>query len=523
MKKRLVLLLPALLSLFSCERALLPLSENVDVTGSLTHDMIVLGDRLEDPYSVDNMTKALESVYPTKAGRVVLDPTCLYMRFLPTSEEQYDALVALGLQLVDHPVDYEIVQEGDYYHDPDVPGDELTWQYSVVPVDFKCPSGIRCELLDRCFISEDSPSTKSDGIDWSAVERESYRLTGNASMLSPETRGGESGTPKGRITVLDPSLGEEPEGVKEVMVSCNTFVKFCNAYTDADGNYAMTKSFSSEPRYRLVFKNRKGFNIGFNAILIPASISTMGKGPATGMDLSVDCTSERKLFCRCVVNNAGYDYIQSCTADDQNMTPPPSNLRLWLFQGMSSSSAPMLQQGAFVEGSLLSQFLGEYAPLLEIFLPDITLGLKGLEDYASIYSAAVHEMAHASHFAQSGKDYWNNYVDFILKSFVTSGFVTYGVGTEEGHGYCEVGEMWAYALQTILYRNRYGNNSVVFGTGNWFSPQILVYLNDRGLSFYKIFAVLTSDVTDKDVFRQKLLSYYPELKSTINQAFGRYN
>ena len=39
------------------------------------HGMIVLGERLDDPYSVENMSKALSALYPTKADRVVLPAT----------------------------------------------------------------------------------------------------------------------------------------------------------------------------------------------------------------------------------------------------------------------------------------------------------------------------------------------------------------------------------------------------------------------------------------------------------------
>ena len=41
----------------------------------LSHDMIVLGERLDDPYSVSNVESALLSLYPSKAGRVDLKPT----------------------------------------------------------------------------------------------------------------------------------------------------------------------------------------------------------------------------------------------------------------------------------------------------------------------------------------------------------------------------------------------------------------------------------------------------------------
>ena len=81
---------------------------------NVPHDMIVLGDRLEDPYSVSNIEAALVSLYPSKAGRIDLKPTDIYVRFLPRNETEYDSLVSSGIHLTDHPLDYEIVREGDY-------------------------------------------------------------------------------------------------------------------------------------------------------------------------------------------------------------------------------------------------------------------------------------------------------------------------------------------------------------------------------------------------------------------------
>jgi len=517
-------LLALLLALCSCaSEGIEPETAGEDAVESLGHEMIVLGEQLEDPYSVENMEAALAAVHPVKAGRIHLDPTDLYVRFLPENEDQYDILQALGLELLDHPVDYRIVKEGDYYHDPGVAEGDITWQYAVVPAGFAFPAGIRHEILDECFIADHSAATKSDGVDWEEVEREAFRMTGNAGLLAPAVRDDEAAaTPSGRITIMDPAHSSEPEGVKGVMVACNSFVKFSHCYTDEDGCYEMKGSFSSEPRYRLVFRNRKGFCIGFNLILLPASVSTMGTGPASGVSLDITAQSDRRLFTRAVVNNAGYDYFESCNVDGVSMKTPPSNLRIWLLHGLRSSSAVMMRQGAFVESGLIGDFLGEYASLAEMFLPDITLGVKDLTEYSEIYSLAVHECAHASHFMQCGKSFWDAYIEYILTSFVTSGFVTYGVGTEKNHGYCEVGEMWAYYLQTMFCRDRYGDRSFLFGSSYWFTPQTLVYLDERGLNRYKIFAALTSDITDRDIFQDKLLALYPELKSVINRAFGRY-
>lgn len=493
------------------------LGEAVDVSDDSGHGMIVLGDRLDDPYSLDNMTKALSSVYGTRAERAVIEATDLYVRFLPEDDSQFDRLAAMGVAMLDHPVDYEILKEGDYYHDPSIEEEKITWQYAVVSKDFTFPSDIRYEILDKCYLNENDNSTKADWVDWTAVERAAFELTGNGDMLSPVTKGGGSG-PSGRISITDAKLGET-FGVKGVRVSCNVFVKFAHAYTDEDGRYKMDKNFSSDVRYRLVFKNKKGFGIGFNLLLVPASFSSLGKHSPSGIDVNIDSNSERKLFCRSVVNNAGYDFWEDCSEKDMQL--PPSNLRIWLFQLLESSSAPMLQQGAVVDDSIIGEFLGEYASLLKMFLPDVTLGLKGCYDYSTVYDTAIHEFAHAQHFVKAGKSYWNSYIKFILKSFVTSGFTTYGVGTEADHGYCEVGEMWAYYVQTMIHRERYGDSDAVFGSSYWFKPGIFLDLDDRGLTRQNIFKALSSDVCDVETLQKKLISLYPEMKTAIRQAFDK--
>lgn len=483
------------------------------------HDMIVLGNQLEDPYSVENMTKALESLYGTKVDRGQISATDYYVRFLPESDSQMELLLSSGVQLIDHPVDYEILREGDYYHDPEIDEGNITWQYAVVKKTYHFPDGVKYELLDECFLP-DNASTKADWVDWNAVERESFRLTGNSGLLSPVTKS-DSGKPSGRITVIDDKTGKET-GVKGVRVSCNVFVKIASTYTDENGNYEINTTFSSNPRYRLVFKNRRGFSIGFNLVLVPASVSSMGRGDVNGMNLRVDRDSGRKLYTRCVVNNAAYEYYQSCNNEGIVIKTPPTNLRIWLFQNLSISGALMMRQGAIIDNSMVGNYLGAYSFLVKIFLPDLTIGLKNMDAYDQIYSEAVHQLAHASHFMEAGTDFWDKYIKNVLLSFVTSGFVTYGSGTENDHGYCEVAEMWAYYVQNVLYRQKYGGEPD-FGSSFWFSPQIFMTLDNKGMDRFKIFPALSSDITDRDQLQAKLVSLYPESRSMINQAFGRYN
>ena len=522
-----VIIIASALSLSSCSKwdGFAGKKGSSSEEGALSHGMMVLGKQLEDPYSVKNVTKAVASLYPTKAGSVDIPTTDLYVRFLPESQEQYDMLEDIGLEMLDHPVDFEIIKEGDYYHDPSIPENELTWQYAIVPPDFDFPAGVRYEILDHCHIAEHDIVTRSgaEGIDWDAVEREAFRLTGNAGMLEehPETRGGAA-KPSGRITIVDALKPDKPEGVKGVRVACNVFVKIGQTYTDENGDYVIDKKFSSKPRYWLVFKNRKGFGIGLNLVLVGGSVSTMGKHSPEGYSLQIDDKMDKSLFARSVVNNCIWEYMESCKTQAGTIKAPPANLRVWIFNALPASSTPMMQHGAAIDNTKIKDFLGEWAVLVKWFLPDITLGLKGQNDYASIYATTMHELAHTSHYQQVGTAWWDKLMFFVLSSFVSSGMVAYGTGGEEFAGYCEVAEMWAYYLSTKIFRLRYPEQQVMFGTSWWFYPQVFYMLDDRGLDHYNIFKALVPAVTDRETLQQKLLSLYPEFKTNIMLAFNRY-
>lgn len=490
---------------------------------TLEHDCIVLGERLENPYKTENVTRALQSLYPTKADRVDVRATDLYVRFLPDGEREFRMLEGMGLHLTDHPLDYSIKVDGDWYHDPSVPEGDVTWQYAVVPHDFRFPD-VEYEIIDECYLSENDPATRSDGIDWAAVERQAYILTGNDAMLaSAETKAEGKVVPSGRITIVDDKAnGGKPFGVAGVRVSCNSFVKFDHTYTDRDGYYAMNKEYASNLRYRIVFQNEKGFSLGFDKILVPASVSTLGKSAPEGVSMTITPESDGKLFKRAVVNNAAYDYYSRCSPADLNLVCPPSDLRVWLFAGLEASSAVMLHHGAVIDSDLISSFLGSAASILKHFMPDLTIGTKGKNDYAGIYSTVCHELAHSSHYVKVGNAYWNNYIWYVIESFIKTGGMTYGNGEGERAGYCEIGEMWAYFIESQMYKDRYGGAYPTFGSSCWFSPQIFRYLCDRGMTCREILSVLDGAVKSVDELKVALIAAYPSDRVSIEQVFSRY-
>ena len=83
-------------------------------TGTIETDCIVndgetvLGRKLENPYSITNMTKAIERVRPSllKSGGA-LQANFIYVRFLPKNYDEFDLLYNdTTLSLFDLPLDY---------------------------------------------------------------------------------------------------------------------------------------------------------------------------------------------------------------------------------------------------------------------------------------------------------------------------------------------------------------------------------------------------------------------------------
>lgn len=512
------------------------------------HEMMVLGDCLENPYAVSNMEKALSSVYPTKAG-THLGATHNYVRFLPMTAEEAEDIYNLGLVITDYPLDYEIIVDGDYYHDPAVNPEQITYLYAVAPVDFDF-GDVRYELITPCYIVGDGETKGADGIDWSLVEKRAFELTGNADWIAEDgaglagdgtgdgavagagdravagaSKGGTSldAVPMGQITMSDPSYNDgKPFAVKGVKVQCNVFVKYASCYTDDNGRYKMDKSFKKNPRYRLVFENRLGFAQGFNRILVRGSTSAIGYFPPSGVNVCVTPSSESNAYRRCAINNAAYDYYQRCDVDDMGISLPPADLRIWTITILKWSVTPMAHHGALTEMKELKQLLGEWAFIVDFFLPDIVLGLSNSASYSDICAAVNHELAHASHYSVVRNGYWTDYIKYILTSYIKEGFNYYGSGELPDAGLCEVSEMWAFFLSSIMQQERYGGAVPPFGNQFWFRPQIYRYMFERGITRKDIFKAMTPQARCREDVWNNLLEARYDDRDVINSAFSQY-
>ena len=141
-----------------------------DFDGGSGYDTVlkptVLGYMLiNQPYSLANMQQAYINLYGTANGVAL---THKYVRFKPSSPQQLSVLEDLDIDLFDHPLDYDVVQHGDYYNDGVTPAEEIPWLYAVVDLGFLPPAGISYEVLQEVHI----PTL-------AAVENEAFQITGN--------------------------------------------------------------------------------------------------------------------------------------------------------------------------------------------------------------------------------------------------------------------------------------------------------------------------------------------------------
>ncbi len=182
--------------------------------------------------------------------------------FLPKTDEEKETLQEKdNLTLFDMPLDYEL-EEGvaGAYHDPDIPEGEITWQYTVVPVDYKF-RGIQYEILANLFL-QDEEGEDTDDADianskkalrkqmnsdlWTELENEALKITGNEDDIienpSSLTARRRKWYPSGRIQYEDntttPSRIIPLQGVQVVV---KRWFKWKRAITNANGDFRAGK------------------------------------------------------------------------------------------------------------------------------------------------------------------------------------------------------------------------------------------------------------------------------------------
>lgn len=218
------------------------------------------GVQLENPYTVENMLKAYDNLFPSSVTRSnersKIKTTHLYVRFKPATEKDiYILEEKRGLDLWDKPLDREYPKERPGgYHDPSIAKGEITWQYTVVPADYGFEDGISHEIIDELYLQdlEEGPEVRSretfPELMWIDIQNESFRLTGNEEDIIDKgfvVIRGSKWYPDGYFFYEDNSgFGKEPaEGLR---VKVRSWFKSSSLIVASNGYFKSNKGFTND-------------------------------------------------------------------------------------------------------------------------------------------------------------------------------------------------------------------------------------------------------------------------------------
>ena len=260
-------------SIFSCkkkEEFVNPTSENISESADYKvspDGKIKLGDKLENPYAIEVMQTAFDRLKKSsRASDVEESPVRLthyYVRFLPADWTEYNNLKSdTTLNLYDIPLDYSIELHGNSYHDPSIPEDKPTWQYTSVNKDYQFPR-IKYEILSNLYIPESDTTINANNLNpaRNGYAKKSFKdvlideamiLTKNYDdTLKPRAQNARY-NPVGIIRVWDTRLGRNIPLVG-VNVRARRWFTYSNTTTNGDG-WFQTGSFDRDVNYALFFQ-----------------------------------------------------------------------------------------------------------------------------------------------------------------------------------------------------------------------------------------------------------------------------
>ncbi len=441
--------------------------EQAETKSAYQNGNVVLGRKLENPYSLKNMTRAYQNISPRIGRRTVsLRTTHYYVKFDPKTEEKLDLLKKdETLELFSYPLDYEISEGGDYYHDPQVPIDKVTYQYAAVPISYDFPD-VPYQILEELYLPEITSGSGSGGRTdnfANALEDEALRITGN---LNIDLNTGalakkkfDKWNPDGFIRVWDNTNGVgRYVPVVGVEVRARRWYRVEKVATDANG-YFRTPSFRRPVNYSIKWE-RHDYSIrsgSFGQALLNGPKQRERWNVNLGVSGSNWVNDKQQYYA--LIHQAAHDYYYTTRF---GLSSPPKNgaLKPQIKIAASFNTNPNKAPG----------HAALYARIGGIF-PSIYIRRWG-DDEEAVYATTIHELAHAAHWNMDRGAFkflvQKAYIDVLLPKRIRESFE-------------RVIESWPEGVEWQFTTNRYrrlaNNPEYNYRGGNqlWTAEQRPVY------------------------------------------------
>jgi hypothetical protein len=579
---------------FGCEKAEIMQNNNsADVKiQQRSGQPMQLGAQKENPFSVDNMKKALDTLVKyaheeesgialrSAATNMEITPTDLYVRFRPKNDQQ-DSLLRIDttLKLMNFPLDYEIIQDGDYYVDSLDADSPYIWYYTTVKPGYIPIFGVEYEILSELFIPENSPYyyeedvlNVSNAVNANRLNVEaranknilkaltsiSFVLTGNENDLNPNIKPLSSETickryclwficwtdcdtyyyPEGYIKLNTPTGNV---GLKGVKIRMWRWFTITDTRTNANGYYKSSHRFDklwvwNDPYYYVIFD---GYHSSYGRSW---DISKSIAGTVCLWDDSYSCGAHSpngysmtfytnsSSWGKCVLNNAVYDYMAKASAD--GIALPPLKLEIACKNStVFTSSAPMLRNhqnmSLFYAYPWTLGMLDLYGYVFFNWaMPDLILRYtNNINRYNEMITVVWHELTHASQVArmtsEKGKNWASTYWSKNVYRQAANSIATGNPYGNKGNQYWEIialSEGWANYREEYLARMYLGVPNYVGTTNLFLRPYVEMFkkLRNIGCSFTNIEKSLCANTIVE--FRNNLIVKYPNLTTQITNA-----
>ncbi len=478
--KKISFFLLLLITLASCRKEPLPepsqtpeetvaptasLQGNIDQEGYVDARQIVLGKRMVNAYSVENMQRAFDyynGIVPdSRFQDKVVRASHKYIKILPENESDLKALDAIDdnptsstLVLHDYPLDYEILQEGEYYINPSSEADVYHPVYTVVPVNEEVPGNLNYEIIEQLY----EPTDEEEDVEtvslvlsgWKddiiadfgkeLTERDLPGLFNNQERLF-----GRRYRPYGWVEVENTELGDM-DRLRRAKISIGRSIWWRYTNTDNDGYFRSPKKYRGRVRIRAKWRSSSAtIRTSWNEMLgfwVSDHLMTITRG-GNGRTKRILNGSDH-LWYKGTIHNGIVQYNDYCNLHGIDKIVVGANV--WVWKNGENASAPMLKQ--FPQLGALSALAGVgegdfwngltttvagllIQPIQLVFghlMPDkIYAGLRGrtevtggIANSARIHQLVFHESSHFSHAKKAGASNWanvfaaefNNYLDY---------------------------------------------------------------------------------------------------------------
>lgn len=389
-------------------------------TGDGAEELMEFAPPSENPYTISNMQRALDSLAIVDTNGCDLSLfniriTHKYIKFRPQDSLQLWELKSDSTMILfDYPLDRKLTKAGTYYRDPSVPEGQPNYQWTAVPADKQLPSNIPFDVLENLYIPEEDPTlvqfydTDFDDCISDLLEL-ALEITGNADttysyemtddgMLYKRRKRRSKWSPSGRIQMWD-DFASANRPIKGCKVRARRWFTMRSMLTNNNGEFSTSHQFRRPVNYSIKW-DRNDFEIRhkrtgqayFNGPKIKGS-----------WNLTINSGYSRMYA---IIHRAAHRYYYEGSAARAGLRRPP----------LKNQMLGKLTLGAF-HWTQAGNSLGTHNAARRWIASSEIRIFRPQRDCRGLFATTIHELAHASHWNYTSHSTFNNTETPVVESW----------------------------------------------------------------------------------------------------------